>query len=85
MHEYLLIISSPDGELFRGEVTALFVRGADGDLAVLAGHAPFATMVKPCECRIVKADGEEISGKTDGGILTVSKDKVIFLTGSFKW
>ena len=84
MHEYLLIVSSPDGEIFRGEVAALFVRGVEGDLAVLAGHTPFVTTVKPCECRIVKADGEEISGKTDGGILTVSSDKVIFLSGSFE-
>ena len=84
MHEYLLIVSSPDGELFREEVTALFVRGVEGDLAILAGHTPFVTTVKPCDVRIVKADGEEVTGKTGGGILSVSSDKVIFLSGNFE-
>ncbi len=85
MSNYLLIISSPEGEIFRGNVSAFFARGAEGDLAVLARHTPFVTTVKPCDCKITKEDGEEVIAKTEGGILTVSEEKVIFLTGSFKW
>ena len=38
MKQFTLVISSPDGEIFRGDVYGISLRGAGGDLAVLAGH-----------------------------------------------
>ena len=51
----------------------------------MAGHIPFVTAVKSCDCRIEFEDGEERIGHTDGGILTVSDEKTVFLSGSFEW
>ena len=85
MNTFQLIISSPDGDLFRGEVTKLTMRGVEGDLAVLAGHIPFITSVVPCDCRIELADETEKTGHTDSGLLTVGKDTVTLLSGSFRW
>ena len=45
MKTFPLTISSPDGDLFRGDVEMLIVRGTEGDLAVMAGHVPFVTAV----------------------------------------
>ena len=84
MKTFLLIISSPDGDIFRDNVVSLSVRGVEGELAVLAGHVPFVTTVKPCECKIELESGDIKTGHTDGGILTVGTDKVAFLSGSFK-
>ena len=85
MNTYLLTVASPDGNLFAGDAAMLSLRGSEGDLAVLAGHEPFITGVQPGECIIVLPDGSERYGHTDGGLLTVSKDGVTLLSGSFRW
>lgn len=85
MKSFLLKISSPEGDVFSDEVLKLSVRGTEGDLAVMAGHIPFVSYVKSCDCRIELEDGSEKIGHTDGGVLTVSKEKVILLSGSFSW
>lgn len=85
MKSFLLKISSPEGDIFNGEVTKISVRGTEGELAVMAGHIPFVSYIVPCDCKIEFDGDEEKTGHTDGGVLTVSKDKVILLSGSFFW
>ena len=85
MKAFLLKISSPEGDLFCGDAVKLSVRGTEGDLAVMAGHIPFVSYVKPCDCRIELEDGSEKVGRIQGGVLTVSKDKVILLSGDLAW
>ena len=84
MNPFSLIISSPDGDLYRGEVLSISLRGVEGELAILAGHAPFVTAVKPCKV-VVELENETKTGMTDGGILTVSKESTTFLSGTFDW
>lgn len=81
----MLIVSSPDGDKFKGQAEKLTLRGCEGDLAVLAGHIPFITSVKPCDCKIVLEDGTEKIAHTDGGLLSVSSKATSFLTGRFYW
>ena len=52
MNTYKLVISTPDGSVFEDEAALLIVRGTEGELAVMAGHIPFITAVKSCECKI---------------------------------
>ncbi|MGN0553907.1 MAG: hypothetical protein ACI4I1_11005 [Oscillospiraceae bacterium] len=78
-------MSSPDGSLFNGEIIKVSLRGAEGDLAIMAGHVPFITFVQPCEFHLELEDGTVKSGRTEGGILTFSDEAVIFLTGSMQW
>ena len=85
MKTFLLKLASPEGNLFSGEVTKLSVRGTEGELAIMAGHVPFVTALKPCDCRIEFEDGEERVGHIDGGMLTVSGEKTVLLSGSFEW
>lgn len=85
MNTYKLKISSPDGNLFDGEAVQLNVRGADGDLAVLAGHIPFITSIQPCVCTLELEDGSVKSAKTEGGLLCVSTQEVTLLSSSFEW
>ena len=81
MNTFKLTIASPDGNVFNSEAVKISLRGIEGELAVMAGHVPFITIVKPCNYRIVLPDGEEKTGKTGGGILTVSKESVTYLSG----
>lgn len=83
MKSFFLRVSSPDGDIFSGDAVKLCVRGTEGDLAIMAGHIPFVSYLKPCECKIELTDGEEKIGHIDGGVLSVSKDTAVLLSGSF--
>lgn len=85
MNTFLLNITSPEGKIFSEEVQMLTARGVEGELAVLAGHIPFVTTLKPSDCKVVLDDGTEKLGTTDGGILTVSNEQTTLLSGSFQW
>ena len=85
MRSFLLKISSPEGDLFCDKAVKLCVRGTEGDLAVMAGHIPFVSYIKPCNCKIELEDGSEKYGYTQGGVLTVGREKVILLSGVFTW
>ena len=83
MTPFSLKISSPEGDLFSGKVLSLSLRGTEGDLAVMAGHIPFISYVKECDCRILLENEKEIVSHTPGGILTVGKDETVFLCSAF--
>ena len=85
MSTFKLVVSTPDGNKFSGDVVSLSVRGTEGDLMVMAGHIPFITAVKPCECTIMLNDGSEKKGETEGGLLTVSKEETTLLSSTFSF
>lgn len=85
MNTYQLIISTPDGNVFSDEAVSISMRGAEGELAVMAGHAPFITSVKECEIKLTLSDNKQKTAKIGGGILTVGKDKTSLLCSDFKW
>lgn len=85
MNTFRLTVATPDGHCFNGEAVSLFLRGAAGDLAILAGHVPFVTAVKPGVCRITLPDGSEKSARIDGGLLTVAQEGTTLLSGSFRF
>ena len=80
MRNYLLNISSPDGKIFSGQVVSIILRGVEGEFAILADHIPFITSVVPGKCIIELEDGTVKDGQTEGGMITVGKDDVTFLT-----
>ena len=85
MKTFALKISSPEGDLYHGKATQLTVRGTEGELAILAGHIPFATALVAGTCALTDENGEERKATIDGGLLTVSADGVLLLTGSLAW
>ena len=85
MNTYKLVVSTPDGIVFDDDATTLIVRGTEGELAVMAGHMPFITAVKPGKCKIVLADEKEKLATIGGGILTVQGEKTTLLCSDFNW
>ena len=85
MSGFVLTVSTPDGNLFNDEVAGLYLRGALGDLAILPGHIPFMTTVKPGKCKIELLDGTFKTGTVNGGLLTVSQKNTTLASGTFKW
>ena len=85
MNTFKLKISSPEGDLLNEDVVKLDLRTAEGDMAVMAGHIPFIAPVKAGAVKIEFEDYSEKTGETGGGILTVSENKAVLLSGSFTW
>lgn len=85
MNTFRMIVSSPDGTLHDGEVAMLTLRGVEGELAIMAGHAPLVTSVVACEGKMVSADDTERKFSVGGGLLSVTQRSVTLLTGSFAW
>ncbi len=85
MKTFKLTVSSPDGNIFEGEVYKLDVRGILGELAIMAGHVPFVTAVKSAPCAVWLDEDTKKEASTEGGLLTVGKDSATFISGSFKF
>ena len=83
MKSFHLVIASPNGTVYEGDTVMLSLRGQNGDLAILAGHAPFVTPVVACDVKIEREE-DELYGHTDGGLLSVGAETVTLLSGSFR-
>ena len=84
MKTYPLVVSSPDGDVFRGEVLSLSLRGSEGELAIMANHTPFITAIKAGKIKLELEDEDKFA-ETDGGILNVTATTVHILSGSFRF
>ncbi len=85
MKTFPLIISSPDGDLFRGNAEMLILRGTEGDLAIMAGHVPFETAVVQSNCVVITDTEERKEGVIEDGLLTVDAEKTTVLTSALTW
>lgn len=85
MNTFHLTMATPDGNVFSGEAVQLRVRGVEGELAVLAGHTPFVTPLKPCDCVLLLPDDTRRTGRLEGGLLTVARNAATVLSASFRW
>ena len=83
MKTFKLIVSTPDGNKLEKEITMLSVRGTEGSLAVMAGHVPFITTTKAGEVK-VKTESEEQIYQASSGMLTVTRECVTLLCGTFE-
>ena len=64
--------------VYSDEVDVVVAPGIEGQLAILANHAPLMTMLQPGEL-MVRKGGEEDSIFISGGFLEVQGNKVIVL------
>ncbi|MDA8344337.1 MAG: ATP synthase F1 subunit epsilon [Thermaerobacter sp.] len=75
---FALSVVTPEREALRTDAEMIIVRGADGDLGVLARHIPLVTAIQPSVLVIKTADGEQQLAVT-GGFLEVRGDVVTVL------
>lgn len=85
MKTFNLKILTPDGVAFEGEVGAVFARGSEGDLAIMANHVPILTFVQKGKCKLLLPDDTEKIASIDGGTLNVKKELTTVMCGCIKW
>lgn len=78
MLKFRLEIVTAEKLVYSDEVDVLTAPGTEGQLGILAHHAPLMTILQPGEL-IIKKDREEICMCITGGFLEVRQDKVIIL------
>jgi F-type H+-transporting ATPase subunit epsilon len=78
--KYQLRVVSVERSLFEGDVEFIIANGGDGELGILARHAPLMTSLKPGPLRIQEVIGgpEEIIF-VGGGFLEVLPERVTVL------
>src|SRR5438128_12190260 len=78
--KYPLRVVSVERSLFEGDVEFMIATGAEGELGVLARHAPLMTILKPGPLRIQEIfGGPEQVLFVGGGFLEVLPDRVTVL------
>jgi F-type H+-transporting ATPase subunit epsilon len=78
--KYPLRVVSVERSLFEGEVEFIIANGADGELGVMARHAPLMTVLKPGSLRIQEVmGGQEQVLFVGGGFLEVLPELVTVL------
>jgi F-type H+-transporting ATPase subunit epsilon len=71
---------SPERIIYSGEAIQVIARSMDGEIAFLAGHAPFIGALDIGRVKITTVDGDEITAAVHGGFVEVSHDKVTVLS-----
>jgi|SRR5581483_11362487 len=71
---------TPDGAVFEGEAEMLIVPGADGEIGVLARHAPLVAMLKAGSTRVHVRRTEDVREFATGpGFFKVEQDRALAL------
>ncbi|MBQ9008900.1 MAG: ATP synthase F1 subunit epsilon [Clostridia bacterium] len=85
MSTFHLTVSTPDGQLFDGEVQSLRLRMLDGDLGLLPHHENYVAGVGAGEALIVTEDGEKQRAACIGGLLSMLDNRANLLATTFEW
>ena len=72
-------IVSPEGSLYSGDATMVFVPAVNGEIGVAPRHAPLLTMLKAGEVRVQSEGREEQSFYVGGGALEIQPHQVSIL------
>ena len=70
---------SADRQLYSGEAERLVATAERGELGILAGHAPFLSILKAGQVRLTLPDGKEEVIYISGGFIEVQQGQTIIL------
>nr|AAM94914.1 subunit epsilon [Ilyobacter tartaricus] len=78
MATFKLEVITPLKKIIEKEVEMIVLRTTEGDMGVLANHAPFVAELSIGEMKIKSSD-EEVSYFVSGGFMDVSREKTTIL------
>ncbi|MGI6175749.1 MAG: ATP synthase F1 subunit epsilon [Christensenellales bacterium] len=84
MNTFQLDIMTPEQQFFTGAVEALTVDASDGELTVLAGHAPLVASLSVGNIRL-KQNGEWKEAFSSEGFVEVQKQGVVVYVQACEW
>jgi F-type H+-transporting ATPase subunit epsilon len=66
-----LFLVTPEREVWSGQVTMVVARGTEGEVGILAGHAPMLIQLSIGPLFLDPVEGERVAAAIDGGFLHV--------------
>jgi F-type H+-transporting ATPase subunit epsilon len=76
----LIAVVTPEREVWSGTASRVIAKTLDGDIGILAGHAPvFGVLAEGSLLRILTAEGDDLLAAVTGGFLAVADDRVSVL------
>jgi F-type H+-transporting ATPase subunit epsilon len=80
---FLVELVSVEAKVWSGEAEMVVARTTEGELAVLAGHAPLLGQLRePSRVRVKTVGGDEVAYDLGGGFLSVTENAVTVLAES---
>ena len=79
MTSFMLEVLTPDKTLFWGRAGRLKAKAVDGQVEILAKHAPYVTILDSGKVELATEDEDELIFEHNGGILEVARDKTSVL------
>jgi F-type H+-transporting ATPase subunit epsilon len=79
MATFQLEVVSADRMVWSGEATMLITRTIEGEVGILANHAPLLGVLAPGTVEIRPADGATLIAAVDGGFLSVANNRISVL------
>jgi F-type H+-transporting ATPase subunit epsilon len=76
-----LTITTPEQQVFSGEIESLIVPGSTGYLEILSHHAPLLTTLKEGKITLTQ-NQQKTTYTTSGGLLEVQNNQAILLATS---
>lgn len=74
-------VRTAEGVVFSGQASSLYARAIDGELGILAGHAPLVSVLAPGVLRVRTGD-DEFTLAVAGGILRVDREGAVVLASA---
>jgi F-type H+-transporting ATPase subunit epsilon len=68
-------VVTPEREVWAGQASEVIAHGVDGDVGILAGHAPLLVQVAIGPLQVQQEDGTWLRAVVDGGFLHVSSEE----------
>lgn len=79
-------VVSADERLYSGEATMLVAQTTDGEIGILAGHAPLlGQLTEGGYIAVTEVDGERRVAGVTGGFLSVAEGVVTILAETAEW
>jgi F-type H+-transporting ATPase subunit epsilon len=75
-------VITPEGPAYADEARMVIVPGAEGELGVLARHAPLVARLEPGETRVMQGENDWVSFATGPGYFKVQHDVALVLVSS---
>ena len=84
MNTFRLEMLTPERVFFSAEVAGLILESADGNVEILANHAPLVVGLTDGTIKILLVDGEKICA-CGGGFAMVKKETTTVLCQTLEW
>ena len=82
---FLLSILTPEHEFYHGQVEMLRVSALDGEMSILADHAPTVVSLTEGEVTLRDAEGKTRWAAASDGFMTVTQDQTVMMLQSAEW